>query len=217
MRLIVLLIVSILVLATTQVAVDFQSGAHAVKAAVIQSEPAPRIIEARLKGKKLIVTGESFAPGAAIFVNGEKQKTKNDSDNPTTVLIAKKAGKKMPDDALVSIEVQNTTGSSSTPFGFFSGRTVTIDDGGKTIDLKVGERFLLVLKKDDLEWETTVLDPTVLKKITDAEVIAGAQGIFEAQRAGQTKLSALGNPLCIKLRPPCLAPSLLFEFSVVVQ
>jgi hypothetical protein len=45
--------------------------------------------------KRLIVTGCCFQPGDKVFVNSEEQKTKNDSANPTTVLIAKKGGKKL--------------------------------------------------------------------------------------------------------------------------
>src|SRR5215216_610073 len=179
MRLIILL-----ALVTVLVDFDLPYGARAVKASVIQSESKPKIMNARLSGKKLIVTGENFASDAVIFVNGEKQKTKGDSDNPTTMLIAKKAGKKIPDDAVISIQVLNAAGSSSETFGFFSGRTVTIDDGGKSIELKVGERFMLVLKKDVYEWEASVQDPTILKKVPDAEIIAGAQGVFEALKAG---------------------------------
>jgi hypothetical protein len=216
MRMVTCLMISLLVLATGQIAFD-TSGAQAVKASAIQSSPAPEVTNARVSGKKLLVTGQNFAPGAVIYVNGEKQKTKNDSDNPGTMLIAKKAGKKLPDDAVVSIQVQNATNISSEAFGFFTGRTVTIDDGGKTIELKVGERFLLILKKENFDWTTSVQDSAILKKITDVDVIAGAQGLFEAQRVGQTKVAAQGDPPCSKSVPRCLEPAFLFEFNIVVQ
>jgi hypothetical protein len=215
MRFALCLLVGLLVLATGRITFDLPGSAQAVKASATQSGP-PKVVEARLKGKKLIVTGENFSPGAVIFINGEKQKTRNDSDNPGTTLIAKKAGKNIPGDAVVSIQVVNVPGNSSDAFGFFSGRTVTIDDGGKTIDLRVGERFLLILKKSNFEWETSVQDSTVLKKVTDVEVIAGAQGVFEAQRVGQTKIDSIGNLPCTKLRPPCNMPSLQFELGVMV-
>jgi hypothetical protein len=211
------LLVGLLVLATGQITFDSPGIATAVKAAAIQSDPAPKVLEARLSGKKLIVTGENFDPGAVIFVNGERQKTKNDSDNPSTRLVAKKAGKKMPDDEVVSIQVLNAAGPSSAAFGFFSGRTVTIEDGGKTIELSVGERFLLILKKDNFEWVANVQDPTVLKKVNDVGLITGAQGIFEAQRVGQTRVEALGEFPCSKLTPPCNMPSLRFDFNFVVR
>ena len=216
MRLITCLLACLLVIATGQITFDMR-GAQGVKASAIQSDSAPKVLNASVKGKKLIVTGENFGPDAVIFINGEKQKTKNDSDSPATMLIAKKAGKKIPKDAVVSIQVHNSGNVSSEAFGFFAGRIVTIDDGEKTIELRVGERFLLVLKKSDFEWEAGVEDSTVLKKVTDVEVIAGAQGIFEAQRAGRTRLVALGNPPCAKSAPPCHTPSLRLEFNIVVQ
>jgi hypothetical protein len=217
-RFTVCLLVGLLVMAAGQITFDLRGGAQTVNAsAQIQADAAPKVMDARLKGKKLILTGENFDPGSVIVINGEPQKTKSDSDSPGTRLIAKKAGKNIPGDAVVSIQVLNTAGVSSAAFGFFSGLTVTIDDGGKTIDLRVGERFLLILKKSNLEWETTVQDSTILKKVTDVDVIAGAQGVFEAQRVGQTKLDAIGNFPCAKLTPPCNMPSLQFELGVVVR
>jgi hypothetical protein len=206
----------LLVLATGQITFNLPGNAQAVKAAITQFETGPKVMDARLKGKKLIVTGENFSPDAVIFINGEKQKTKNDSDNPGTMLIAKKAGKKIPGDALVTIQVLNAAGSSSAAFGFFSGRTITIEDGDKTIEVRVGERIMLVLKDETLEWVAGVQDSTILKKVTDADIIPGAQGIFEAQRAGQTKLFAQGDPRCGKLTPPCQSPSFFFQLNVVV-
>ncbi|HKP87595.1 MAG TPA: hypothetical protein VJZ26_15955 [Blastocatellia bacterium] len=218
MRFTICVLVGLLVMATGQITFDLRAGAQTVKASTqIQADAAPKVMDARLKGKKLILTGENFDPGAVILINGEPQKTKTDSDNPGTRLIAKKAGKNIPGDAVVSIQVLNAAGASSAAFGFFSGRTVTIDDGGKTIELTVGERILLVLKNDNLEWAAEVQDSTILKKLTDVDIIAGAQGIFEAQRAGQTKLVAQGDPPCIKLKPRCLQPSVLFEFNIVVR
>lgn len=217
MRVAICLLVGLLVPATGHITFDWRGDAQSIAAPAIQSDAAPKVMNARLNGKKLIVTGENFAPNALIFINGEKQKTQNDSDNPSTMLIAKKAGKKMPAGAVVKIQVLNPAGSSSTAFDFFSGRTVTIDDGGKTIELQVGERFLLVLKKENFDWLTTVQDPAILKKITDVDVISGAQGIFEAERAGRTKVLAQGNPSCAKSTPPCRVPSILFELNIIVE
>jgi hypothetical protein len=56
---------------------------------------APVIAGAWVIGKKLFVAGFNFDDGAKIVLNGEKQKTTNDSTTPTTVLIGKKAGKKI--------------------------------------------------------------------------------------------------------------------------
>ena len=48
-----------------------------------------------LNAKKLLVIGGNFDEGATVIVNGEKEKTANDEDNPASKLIAKKAGKKI--------------------------------------------------------------------------------------------------------------------------
>ncbi len=57
---------------------------------------APVIINACIiDGKKLLVSGLNFDDGAKIYLDDEKQKTKNDEKQPTLLLIAKKAGKKI--------------------------------------------------------------------------------------------------------------------------
>lgn len=67
-------------------------------------------------GKKLIVLGENFDPGAVILLNGNEQKTKNDVQNLKTRLIGKKAGKKIkPGDKL---QVRNPNGTLSQEFIF---------------------------------------------------------------------------------------------------
>jgi hypothetical protein len=76
----------------------------------------PSITACSIKGKKLFVCGDGFDEGAVILLNGEKQKTANDSENPTTLLIAKKSGKKVSlDDKL---RVQNSDGTLSQEFTF---------------------------------------------------------------------------------------------------
>ena len=77
---------------------------------------APRIMMASVSGKKLFLTGENFHAGAVILLNGEEQKSKNDQQNPQTILIGKKAGKKvMAGDRL---QVRNPNGSISAEFTF---------------------------------------------------------------------------------------------------
>jgi hypothetical protein len=59
---------------------------------VIQGESASQqtsvVVGARIKGKALIVEGVSFAEGASVLINGEKQKTNNDLDLPSRILRA---------------------------------------------------------------------------------------------------------------------------------
>jgi N-acetylneuraminic acid mutarotase len=79
-------------------------------------DPAPKIINASVSGKKLFITGEDFDDGAVILLNGEEQKSKNDEQNPQTILIGKKAGKKIkPGDR---VQVRNPNGSLSEEFTF---------------------------------------------------------------------------------------------------
>jgi len=186
-----------------------------VQASTIQTSEAPRIVSARVKGKKLILTGERFMEGAVILIDGEPQKTRNDEENPSTTLIAKKAGNSIADYALVSLQVESPNGLSD-KFPFFKGQVITLQDAGKPINLIVGERFLLFLTKDAYEFSATVLDETLIKKVTDVEV-PGSQGVFEALRPGTTKLEAVGELPCAKTKPACLAPAIAVEFPVIVK
>ncbi len=194
---------------------DFNAGVSRACASTIQSDNPPRIFNARVKGRKLILTGENFAEGAVVLVNGEPQKTRNDEESPSTTLIAKKAGNNIPDNATVNLQVQS--GNSLTEkFLFFKGQVVTLDDAGKPISLRVGERFLLFLQYGGYEFSLTVLDETILRKVPDVE-IPGSQGVFEALRSGNTKLAAVGLLPCHKTNPPCLAPAYGVEFTVIVE
>lgn len=77
----------------------------------------PRISGVGKEGKKvLIVTGDNFDDGAAILLNGEKQKTINDDQTPMTRLIGTKAGKRItPGD---KVQVRNSDGTLSLEFIF---------------------------------------------------------------------------------------------------
>lgn len=213
MRLRVISMVGLALLAIGSV--DFRAGVLNAHASTIQSDNAPRIFNARVKGKKLILTGENFMQGAVILVNGEPQKTRNDEGSPSTTLIAKKAGNSIPDNAAVTIEVVSSNGLTD-KFPFFKGRVITLDDAGKPISLRVGERFLLFLQKAGYEFSPTVLDETILAKVADVE-IPGSQGVYEALRTGNTKLGAVGELPCHRTRPACLAPTLSIEFTVLVE
>jgi hypothetical protein len=213
MRLIACSIVGIVLLAIGTF--DFNAGVSKAHVSTIQSDNAPKIFNARVKGKKLILTGENFAQGAVILVDGEPQKTRNDEDSPSTTLIAKRAGNSIPDNAAVSIQVQSANGLTD-KFPFFKGQVITLDNVGKPINLRVGDRFLLFLQNAGYEFRPTVLDETILRKVTDVE-IPGSQGVFEALRSGNTKLAAIGELPCHKTTPACLAPTLNVEFTVLVE
>jgi N-acetylneuraminic acid mutarotase len=79
--------------------------------------PVPRITSATVKGKKLLVNGENFDPGAELLLNGEKQKkVSNDLGNPGSRLIAKKSGKKI--QVGDKLQVRNPNGTVSEEFTF---------------------------------------------------------------------------------------------------
>ncbi|MFY9610269.1 MAG: hypothetical protein WAU45_16850 [Blastocatellia bacterium] len=187
-----------------------------VFASTSQSDDAPQILNARVKGKKLIVTGQNFAEGSVILVDGKPQKTRRDSSSPSTMLIAKKAGKKIANNAVVNLQVQSAGGLSD-KFPLFKGHIITFDNVGQTILLGVGDRFLLFLQKSGYEFSPAVLDTAVLRKVEEVEIIPGSQGIFEALKAGRTQLTAPGELPCHKTTPACLAPSLLVELNIVVR
>jgi hypothetical protein len=98
-----------------------------------------------------------------------------------------------------------------------SPEAVTLDDNGKTVMLKVGDRFLLNLGMDVYEWSLNIDNQDVLSRVKNIMTIKGSQGLFEALKPGQATLTATGDPLCAKEAPACKMPSMLFTINVVVQ
>jgi hypothetical protein len=94
--------------------------------------------------------------------------------------------------------------------------TITLGDDGKVISLKPGDRFLLSLE-GSYDWTVTVDDPAIVRRLPDLPAPTGSQGIFQAAAAGQTTLSAVGDPPCRQVKPACGAPSRLFRVVVVVR
>src|SRR5262249_24036186 len=78
----------------------------------------PIIQGVSIQGKKLIVNGLNYDISAVILVDGVKQKTANDDQNPENVLIARKAGKFIAHGQTVTIQVQNTDDKVSSGFTF---------------------------------------------------------------------------------------------------
>lgn len=217
MRPAICLLALLVLLASGQVAFTTHDRAASARAATSQSEDGPKVFNVAVSKKKLYVTGENFAMGAVIMIDGKPQKTANDEDNPTLRLIAKKGGKKLASNAISSISVHNPDGSTSDGFSFFKGRTLTLDDVGKTIELEVGEKFLLVLNRSPYFWTASVINPAIVKPDAEISPVMGAVGIFEAVRAGQTDLFAVGEPACHNSKPPCEAPTLQFHVTLVVK
>jgi predicted secreted protein len=181
------------------------------------SQDSPRIIKARVEGKKLIVEGEGFSSGAVVLINGEKQKTKSGGETSGNILIVKKAGKKIADGTSVTLQVANRGGGVSEGFDFFKGRVITLEDAKQSIRLSVGERFLIALEKESYEWTLILQNETVIREVKDSPRPPKSQGIFQAEQKGTAMISATGELPCHKLKPACLAPSLAAEFTFIVE
>jgi hypothetical protein len=95
-------------------------------------------------------------------------------------------------------------------------KTITIDDRGKTINLAVGENFLLQLG-DGYTWDISISDESVISRVKNITVIKGAQGVYTALKPGTATLTATGDPLCRQSKPACGMPSILFEVTLDVK
>src|SRR5262249_58578592 len=78
----------------------------------------PVIKSASVTGRKLLVSGENFDQGAAILIDGAKQRTRNDGQDPGALLIAPKAGKNLLPGTKVTLQVENSDGTGSLRFTF---------------------------------------------------------------------------------------------------
>jgi hypothetical protein len=97
-----------------------------------------------------------------------------------------------------------------------SSQIVTLADDGQAITLRVGDSFLLKLG-EDYNWTPTVDDQTIVSRVVGITVVRGAQGVYNALRAGKTTLTAVGDPVCRQANPPCEQPSRMFTIQIVVQ
>jgi hypothetical protein len=85
----------------------------------IHADNLPRIFSASISGKRVIVQGKNFDLGAGLLMNGDKQrKIRNDAEHPTTILVARKLGKKLAPGETVSLQVRNLNGALSESFEF---------------------------------------------------------------------------------------------------
>jgi hypothetical protein len=95
-----------------------RNGGGAADIFIARIKPGPIVSRATVKGKKLLLFGSGFDDGATVLMDGEPQKTANDSQSPTTALIAKNAGKKLGNGSMVRLQVRNPDGLSSNEFRF---------------------------------------------------------------------------------------------------
>jgi hypothetical protein len=94
--------------------------------------------------------------------------------------------------------------------------TITRADAGATIRLAVKQRVLVKLGTA-LEWTVTIGNEAVLARVPGITLVRGAQGLFEARKAGRATIYAVGDAACRKATPPCMVPSLLVTVRVVIK
>ncbi len=101
----------------------------------------------------------------------------------------------------------------SAPKVLISPAEVTLADYRATVQLQVGQRFVLRLSDDaTYDWAVTMPDEAILKRLGDK-----GQGVYEAAKQGQTTLTASGDPSRRKVQPPCLRPSISFLVQLSVR
>jgi hypothetical protein len=91
--------------------------------------------------------------------------------------------------------------------------TVTLADNGKTITLQVGQEFLLYLTLSQMQWDVTIENQDVVSRVMNLMPINGAQGIFKANKPGQTNLSAVGTMVCPAGQ---MCPMLAMGFHIII-
>jgi predicted secreted protein len=97
-----------------------------------------------------------------------------------------------------------------------STRTMTLADDGHTLTLHAGQSFLLKLG-EGYDWNVTVSDQSVVSRKVNVLTVRGAQGIYDAHKAGTTTLTATGDPVCRNANPPCAQASRQFHIQIIVQ
>ncbi len=123
--------------------------------------------------------------------------------------------------ATVSATTSATSGatgaatSAATPAATGQGLIVTLADDGKTINLKVGQTFLLDLG-EGFNWTSTVANQNIISRVVGITVIRGAQGVYKADAPGTTTLTANGEPACRQAKPACGQPNRLFSVTITV-
>ena len=89
------------------------STVYASTNGIVSPNDSPWINNVFLSGKHLLVFGDSFDDGATILLDGDPQKTINESQMPTRLLVSKKAGKKVKKNPESRIQIRNSNGKLS--------------------------------------------------------------------------------------------------------
>jgi predicted secreted protein len=93
---------------------------------------------------------------------------------------------------------------------------ITLADNGRTVSLKSGQSFLLFLG-EGYDWTLSISDQNVISREKNIATIVGSQGVFDALQAGESVLSASGDPTCRTQQPACMQPSIQFQVTIQVN
>jgi hypothetical protein len=94
--------------------------------------------------------------------------------------------------------------------------TIGIQDNQQTVYLAVGDTFQLKLGEQPT-WTVQIENEQIVARVRETATDSATQGVYKALTAGQTTLTATGEPACRQSRPACMLPSLLFRLTIVVR
>lgn len=184
--------------------------------------PDLQVHKARIKGKKLVVTGDNFDEGAVILVNGEIVKTARDSDSPNTRLVAKKAGKMIPLDSIYEVAVRNSDGIEAFVTYFrgslFDARV--LQSHGPTYDPRHAESvevfvtvgdYLLTTDPFDSPPFTVLIDPDYIESITNIALPGSYYRSYQAIQPGITRFYV------VRHHDGDLPPQLLYDAVIRIE
>lgn len=136
-------------------------------------------------------------------------------ERPTTVAVRPPAPTTAPAPAPTGPTQQaGPSFATATPVAMLSSPSVLLaSDSGSLVLLHVGERLVLLLGQyTGTDWGVQLSDPSVLQRVGD-----DGQGVYQASKPGETELTAIGDPACLRAPLACARPSWVLRFTVRVQ
>ena len=92
---------------------------------------------------------------------------------------------------------------------------VTLDDRGKTIQLAVGQSFLLKLG-ETFDWTVNISDQTVISRVRNIMVVRGAQGVYDALK-GKDVFGAAKSDLEALVKSLAKEKTILFSTHILQE
>ncbi len=102
------------------------------------------------------------------------------------------------------------------PLDQLENNTITLEDSSKIIHMKKGESFVVKLDSSH-DWKIDINNKTVIDSDYSDIRYSGSQGVYKALNSGETKLTGVGDPLCLSSDPSCKSYSILFQLNINVR